>query len=126
MRRPSPAFLGGTASSELPCVTHPRALILLLAIIGHEFVRSLWSEFYSGADGIVFLLDAADHDRLAEAREVLLCARYARTGTAYSRLGVAEAAGRRSHLRRTYRRRGQQDRPTGTSPPVPEERYQLS
>lgn len=33
-------------------------------------MRSLWSEFYAGADGILFMLDSADHDRLAEARNV--------------------------------------------------------
>jgi len=35
---------------------------------GHEQVRDLWEEYYSGADAIVFMVDSADHDRFDEAK----------------------------------------------------------
>jgi hypothetical protein len=34
-------------------------------------VRDLWEEYYAGADGIVFMIDSADTQRFAEAREEL-------------------------------------------------------
>ena len=39
---------------------------------GHASVRSLWEEYYSGADGVIFVIDAAAADRYDEARETLL------------------------------------------------------
>jgi len=34
---------------------------------GHEQVRSLWQEYFFGADAIVFLVDSSDKDRIDEA-----------------------------------------------------------
>jgi GTPase SAR1 family protein len=34
-------------------------------------VRDLWEEYYAGADGIVFMIDSADTQRFAEAKEEL-------------------------------------------------------
>ena len=39
---------------------------------GHASVRSLWEEYYGGADGIIFVIDAAAADRYDEAKEALL------------------------------------------------------
>jgi GTPase SAR1 family protein len=38
---------------------------------GHEAVRHLWSEYSSGADGIIFMIDATDSRRFLEASEEL-------------------------------------------------------
>lgn len=38
---------------------------------GHESVRHLWSSFYGGANGIVFMIDAADTKRFEEVGEEL-------------------------------------------------------
>ncbi|EKX36942.1 hypothetical protein GUITHDRAFT_158647 [Guillardia theta CCMP2712] len=35
---------------------------------GHEQVRDLWEEYYSGADAIVFMVDSADRARFGEAK----------------------------------------------------------
>ena len=36
---------------------------------GHEAVRQIWDDFLPSCDGVLFLIDAADTDRLAEAEE---------------------------------------------------------
>uniref|UniRef100_A0A7S2QSY0 Uncharacterized protein n=1 Tax=Norrisiella sphaerica TaxID=552664 RepID=A0A7S2QSY0_9EUKA len=38
---------------------------------GHKAVRKLWKQYYRTADAIVFVVDAADKSRFAEARKVL-------------------------------------------------------
>merc|ERR1719223_1941073 len=38
---------------------------------GHEQVRSLWNEYFFETDAVIFMVDAADQDRFAEAREEL-------------------------------------------------------
>jgi signal recognition particle receptor subunit beta len=38
---------------------------------GHETVRHMWRSFFADAHGVVFLVDSADRERLAEAEEEL-------------------------------------------------------
>mmetsp|Transcript_45511 Transcript_45511/g.106918 ORF Transcript_45511/g.106918 Transcript_45511/m.106918 type:complete len:182 (+) Transcript_45511:225-770(+) len=38
---------------------------------GHEQVRELWEEYYSGADAVIFMVDSADRGRLGEAKREL-------------------------------------------------------
>merc|ERR1712070_1154196 len=38
---------------------------------GHEAVRSLWEEYYTEGDALVFVVDSADDERLPEARKEL-------------------------------------------------------
>ena len=38
---------------------------------GHEVVRKLWADFMTEVDAVVFVVDAADDERLAEARDAL-------------------------------------------------------
>mmetsp|Transcript_3371 Transcript_3371/g.6671 ORF Transcript_3371/g.6671 Transcript_3371/m.6671 type:complete len:188 (+) Transcript_3371:68-631(+) len=38
---------------------------------GHEAVRQVWDDFFPSTDAMLFIVDAADADRLAEARDEL-------------------------------------------------------
>ncbi|CAF0787409.1 unnamed protein product [Rotaria sp. Silwood1] len=38
---------------------------------GQEKIRRLWQHYYQGADGLIFVVDSSDQDRIDEAREEL-------------------------------------------------------
>lgn len=38
---------------------------------GQDRIRALWRHYYTNSQGIIFVLDASDHDRLSTAREEL-------------------------------------------------------
>mmetsp|Transcript_4813 Transcript_4813/g.10580 ORF Transcript_4813/g.10580 Transcript_4813/m.10580 type:complete len:93 (-) Transcript_4813:287-565(-) len=38
---------------------------------GHEAVRELWSDYYSEVDGVVFVVDSGDVERLPESQKEL-------------------------------------------------------
>ncbi|CAF3360460.1 unnamed protein product [Rotaria socialis] len=38
---------------------------------GQEKIRRLWQHYYQGADGLIFVVDSNDHERMDEAREEL-------------------------------------------------------
>lgn len=38
---------------------------------GQDKIRKLWHHYYSGTDGLIFLVDSADTERLEEARDTL-------------------------------------------------------
>lgn len=38
---------------------------------GHESARRIWKDYFTGCDGIVFIIDAADRTRFQEVREEL-------------------------------------------------------
>jgi len=38
---------------------------------GQETLRKLWRHYYRNTDGVIFVVDSADHDRLEDARETL-------------------------------------------------------
>ena len=38
---------------------------------GQKILRDLWKHYYQGCDGLLFIVDSADHERFSEAREEL-------------------------------------------------------
>eukprot|EP01053_Blabericola_migrator_P006153 Blabericola_migrator_1__6152@NODE_30_length_19081_cov_136_854686_g26_i0_p10_GENE_NODE_30_length_19081_cov_136_854686_g26_i0NODE_30_length_19081_cov_136_854686_g26_i0_p10_ORF_typecomplete_len197_score36_65Arf/PF00025_21/5_2e47SRPRB/PF09439_10/8e17Ras/PF00071_22/9_7e14Roc/PF08477_13/1_4e08Galpha/PF00503_20/24Galpha/PF00503_20/2_5e06Gtr1_RagA/PF04670_12/3_3e06GTP_EFTU/PF00009_27/0_00013MMR_HSR1/PF01926_23/3_2e05FeoB_N/PF02421_18/9_2e05PduVEutP/PF10662_9/0_32RsgA_GTPase/PF03193_16/8_5RsgA_GTPase/PF0 len=38
---------------------------------GHETARRIWKDYYASVDGVIFMIDAADQSRFAEAKEEL-------------------------------------------------------
>eukprot|EP01113_Clastostelium_recurvatum_P002381 TRINITY_DN10991_c1_g1_i1.p1 TRINITY_DN10991_c1_g1~~TRINITY_DN10991_c1_g1_i1.p1 ORF type:complete len:234 (-),score=26.32 TRINITY_DN10991_c1_g1_i1:252-884(-) len=66
--------------SPIPPTLYPHAEEVLLApctplrmydLGGHQAVRSLWRQYYSYTDGIIFIVDASNRCRLIEARDLL-------------------------------------------------------
>merc|ERR1712224_524390 len=39
---------------------------------GQDKIRKLWSHYYQGTDGLIFVIDSSDHDRIEVAREELM------------------------------------------------------
>lgn len=38
---------------------------------GQDKIRPLWRHYYTGTQGLIFVIDCADHDRLDEAKQEL-------------------------------------------------------
>ena len=38
---------------------------------GQKILRDLWKHYYQGCDGLLFIVDSADHERFSDAREEL-------------------------------------------------------
>ena len=38
---------------------------------GQDKIRPLWRHYYTGTSGLIFVIDAADHDRIEEAKQEL-------------------------------------------------------
>jgi len=62
--KPSSGLIPGTAKRS-------GSQVKLWDLGGGERTRGIWDEYYSGAHGAIFLVDAADAPRFAEARELL-------------------------------------------------------
>merc|ERR1712188_24289 len=39
---------------------------------GQDKIRKLWRHYYQGTQGLIFVIDSSDHDRIETAREELL------------------------------------------------------
>jgi len=61
------ACLQGEALSRRTCFAHDFPCVLLFALLGHAAARQLWVKYAAMADGLIFMVDAAEPSRLAEA-----------------------------------------------------------
>ena len=43
----------------------------MIQVGGQEKIRRLWQHYYQNADGLIFVIDSSDTDRIDEAREEL-------------------------------------------------------
>merc|ERR1712006_10088 len=39
---------------------------------GQDKIRKLWRHYYQGTDGVIFVIDSSDRDRIEDAREELM------------------------------------------------------
>jgi ADP-ribosylation factor protein 1 len=46
--------------------------LVIWDIGGQDKIRKLWNYYYTGAKGLIFVVDSSDYNRLEEARDVLL------------------------------------------------------
>ncbi|OQR92288.1 ADP-ribosylation factor-related protein [Achlya hypogyna] len=60
-----------TVGLNIAKVDIKRTNVIFWDLGGQERLRAIWSKYYSESHGIVFVLDAADEDRFAEAKVAL-------------------------------------------------------
>lgn len=53
-------------------ITHKKKLIYMLQDVGgQDKIRNLWRHYYTGTQGLIFVIDSQDRDRIDEARQEL-------------------------------------------------------
>lgn len=45
--------------------------MLLVPVEGQDKIRRLWRHYYQGTDGLIFVVDSSDRDRINDARDEL-------------------------------------------------------
>jgi ADP-ribosylation factor related protein 1 len=66
-----PAKIPPTVGLNIGRLRVDRAHLLFWDLGGARALRTLWEKYYNEAHGLCFVVDAADHERLDEARDVL-------------------------------------------------------
>ena len=49
----------------------PHVAMLLVPVEGQDKIRRLWRHYYQGTDGLIFVVDSSDRDRINDARDEL-------------------------------------------------------
>ncbi len=57
-----------TLGFNVECVQHKNVRFTMWDVGGQERIRSLWMYYLHGTNGLVFVVDCNDRDRIAEAR----------------------------------------------------------
>ncbi len=60
-----------TVGFNVECVTYKNVKFNVWDVGGQDKIRPLWRHYYTGTQGLIFVVDSADQDRLDEARQEL-------------------------------------------------------
>ncbi|KAI9145438.1 ADP-ribosylation factor family-domain-containing protein [Paraphysoderma sedebokerense] len=60
-----------TVGFNVEAVTHKNVKFNVWDVGGQDKIRPLWRHYYGGTQGLVFVVDSADRDRIAEAKNEL-------------------------------------------------------
>jgi len=60
-----------TVGFNVETIKYKNILLNLWDVGGQDKIRPLWRHYYTGSQGLIFVVDCADHDRVEEARREL-------------------------------------------------------
>ena len=60
-----------TVGFNVETVKYKNVLLNLWDVGGQDKIRPLWRHYYTGTQGLIFVVDCADRDRIDEARQEL-------------------------------------------------------
>ena len=60
-----------TVGFNVECVSYKNVKFNVWDVGGQDKIRPLWRHYYTGTQGLIFVVDSADTDRLDEARQEL-------------------------------------------------------
>lgn len=60
-----------TVGFNVECVSYKNVKFNVWDVGGQDKIRPLWRHYYTGTQGLIFVVDSADVDRLDEARQEL-------------------------------------------------------
>ncbi|KLO20318.1 P-loop containing nucleoside triphosphate hydrolase protein [Schizopora paradoxa] len=66
----SPDKIAPTVGQNIGKITLPSTILQFFDLGGQSGIRSIWSRYYDDCHAVVYVLDAADHERLNEGWEV--------------------------------------------------------
>merc|ERR1712106_1203365 len=63
--------MGPTVGFNVETVTYKNVKFNVWDVGGQDKIRPLWRHYYTGTQGLIFVVDCADRDRIDEARQQL-------------------------------------------------------